>query len=51
MSTPNRAAATNDCRRTGGPYLETKQHIGEFWILECADMDEVREIYFVPAAG
>src|SRR5882762_6635243 len=25
---------------TGGPYLETKEHIGGFWILECADMDE-----------
>ncbi len=23
-----------------GPYLETKEHIGGFWILECADMDE-----------
>ena len=25
---------------TDGPYLETKEHIGGFWILECADMDE-----------
>ena len=25
---------------TGGPYLEAKEHIGGFWILECADMDE-----------
>jgi len=24
---------------TDGPYLETKEHIGGFWILECADMD------------
>jgi hypothetical protein len=23
-----------------GPYLETKEHIGGFWILEAADMDE-----------
>ena len=23
-----------------GPYTETKEHIGGFWILECADMDE-----------
>jgi hypothetical protein len=22
------------------PYLETKEHIGGFWILECADIDE-----------
>src|ERR1043165_54440 len=26
---------------TDGPYLETKEHIGGFWILECADVDEV----------
>ena len=25
---------------TDGPYLETKEHIGGYWILECADMDE-----------
>ena len=25
---------------TDWPYLETKEHIGGFWILECADMDE-----------
>ena len=25
---------------TDGPYLETKEHIGGFWILECAGMDE-----------
>ena len=25
---------------TDGPYLETKEHIGGFWILECADMYE-----------
>ena len=23
-----------------GPYLETKEHIGGFWVLECADLDE-----------
>jgi hypothetical protein len=26
---------------TDGPYLETKEHIGGFWILETADMDQV----------
>src|SRR5580692_7613096 len=26
---------------TDGPYLETKEHLGGFWILETADMDEV----------
>jgi hypothetical protein len=25
---------------TDGPYLETKEHIGGFWILNAADMDE-----------
>jgi hypothetical protein len=25
---------------TDGPYAETKEHIGGFWILEAADMDE-----------
>ena len=25
---------------TDGPYLEAKEHIGGFWILDAADMDE-----------
>ena len=25
---------------TDGPYLETKEHVGGFWILEAADIDE-----------
>lgn len=25
---------------TDGPYLETKEHIGGFWALEAADLDE-----------
>jgi hypothetical protein len=25
---------------TDGPYIETKEHIGGFWILHCADVDE-----------
>lgn len=25
---------------TDGPYLETKEHIGGFWILECPDIDQ-----------
>ncbi|HEY6125457.1 MAG TPA: YciI family protein [Steroidobacteraceae bacterium] len=25
---------------TDGPYLETKEHIGGFWVLECANLDE-----------
>ena len=25
---------------TDGPFLETKEHIGGFWILEAANLDE-----------
>lgn len=25
---------------TDGPYLETKEHIGGFWVLDLADLDE-----------
>jgi hypothetical protein len=25
---------------TDGPYTETKEHIGGFWVLEAADVDE-----------
>jgi hypothetical protein len=25
---------------TDGPYADTKEHIGGFWVLECRDMDE-----------
>lgn len=25
---------------TDGPYLETKEHIGGFWVLEVANMDD-----------
>jgi hypothetical protein len=28
---------------TDGPYLETKEHIGGFWIIEAADLDEALE--------
>ena len=28
---------------TDGPYLETKEYIGGFWILEAADMNEALE--------
>ncbi len=28
---------------TDGPYLETKEHIGGFWVLEAANMDEAVE--------
>jgi hypothetical protein len=35
-----RAKTDGEVLITDGPYLETKEHIGGFWILECADMDE-----------
>ncbi|HWY23429.1 MAG TPA: YciI family protein [Nevskia sp.] len=25
---------------TDGPYLETKEHVGGFWVLEAADLDQ-----------
>ena len=25
---------------TDGPYIETKEHVGGFWVLEAANMDE-----------
>lgn len=28
---------------TDGPYLETKEHIGGFWVLECATPEEAVE--------
>jgi hypothetical protein len=28
---------------TDGPYLETKEHIGGFWVLEAVDLDEALE--------
>ncbi|HEX7158067.1 MAG TPA: YciI family protein [Edaphobacter sp.] len=35
-----RAQTDGGVLMTDGPYLETKEHIGGIWILECADMDE-----------
>ena len=35
-----RAQPNGEVLLTDGPYLETKEHVGGLWILECADMDE-----------
>ena len=35
-----RAQPDGKVRVTDGPYLETKEHIGGFWILEAANLDE-----------
>ncbi|RNL63730.1 hypothetical protein EFK50_08325 [Nocardioides marmoriginsengisoli] len=29
---------------TDGPYLEAKEHLGGFWVIEAADLDEALEI-------
>lgn len=38
-----RAQSDGSVAVTDGPYLETKEHIGGFWILDCANMDEAVE--------
>lgn len=35
-----RTKADGEIVITDGPYLEAKEHVGGFWILECADIDE-----------
>jgi hypothetical protein len=35
-----RAQPDGKVRVTDGPYTETKEHMGGFWILETADMEE-----------
>jgi len=35
-----RSQANGEVLITDGPYLETKEHIGGFWILETANLDE-----------
>lgn len=35
-----RAQAAGKVLITDGPYLETKEHVGGFWVLDVADLDE-----------
>ncbi len=35
-----RAQPNGELLLTDGPYLETKEHVGGFWILETANLDE-----------
>jgi hypothetical protein len=35
-----RAQSRGEVLLTDGPYLEAKEHVGGFWLLECANMDE-----------
>ena len=36
----NADPTSGDVLITDGPYIETKEHIGGFWVLEAADLDE-----------
>ena len=38
-----RAQSNGKVLITDGPYLETKEHAGGFWILEAANLDEALE--------
>lgn len=38
-----RAHADDTIRITDGPFLQSAEHVGGFWVLECADMDEALE--------
>ena len=35
-----RARPDGEILVTEGPYLQTTEHVGGFWVLECADLDE-----------
>jgi hypothetical protein len=35
-----RVGAAGKFTVTDGPYLEAKEHVGGFWVLGCADLDE-----------
>ncbi len=39
-ATSLRAQPNGEVLITNGPYLETKEHVGGFWVLEAADLDE-----------
>lgn len=39
-ATSLRSQPNGEVLLTDGPYLETKEHVGGFWILETADLDE-----------
>ena len=38
-----RAEPNGEVVVTEGPYLKTSEHVGGFWVLECADLDEAVE--------
>ena len=47
-----RAGGNGSPLTTDGPYAETKEQLGGFYILECADLDEAVELAAkIPAAS
>lgn len=38
-----RAQSDGGVTVTDGPYLKTREHVGGFWVLEAADLDEALE--------
>ena len=48
LHAPSTATVVNatgaDVTVTDGPYAETKEHIGGFWVLEAADLDAALEL-------
>jgi hypothetical protein len=40
MAKSLRAKPNGEVLITDGPYLEAKEHVGGFWLLDCADLDE-----------
>lgn len=37
------AGTDGEIQISTGPYLETDEHVGGFWVLECAGLDEALE--------
>jgi len=44
MATSLRADALGQIHTTDGPFLETKEGLGGYYLLEAADLDEVMEL-------
>lgn len=40
MPASSATVVKEDGTLTDGPYLESKEHIGGFWVIEAADLDE-----------
>ena len=49
LETPDMATVVNaregaDVLITDGPFAESKEHLGGFWVLKCEDLDEALEL-------